>query len=49
MKILEFKKLFWFIVSLVFIGLAALSVFLNKLSYNRYLEMREGMLKLIVW
>lgn len=42
MKILEFKKLFWFIVSLVFIGLAALSVFLNKLSYNRYLEMREG-------
>lgn len=42
MKILEFKKLFWFIVSLVFIGLAALSLFLNKLSYNRYLEMREG-------
>lgn len=41
MKILEFNKKFWFIVSLVFIALACLLMLLNKLSYNQYIEMKQ--------
>lgn len=41
MKIEELRKRFWFIISLVLIGIACLLMFLNKLSYNNYLEMKE--------
>lgn len=41
MKILEFNKKFWFIISLILIALACLLMFLNKLSYNEYIEMKQ--------
>lgn len=41
MKILKFNKKICFLISLVFIAIACLLVYLNKLSYNRYLEMKQ--------
>lgn len=41
MKILEFKKTLMFILSLVFVALAILLMFLNNLSYKEYLEMKQ--------
>lgn len=41
MKVLEFKKVFWFIISLIMIGLAFLCGYLNHFLYENYLEMKE--------
>lgn len=41
MKILEFNKTLMFIISLVFITIAFLMMFLNNLSYNKYLKMKQ--------
>ena len=41
MKIIEFNKKLWFILSLVLLGAACLLILFNFLSYKEYLKLKE--------